>query len=76
MLGLLESTFDLMTGHGAVAAVVIGARLFHSFHYRMAYFHRGFVKFVFDGISTVVPRAALDRFYFCVRYQLQHLAGL
>jgi len=72
----LQPGFDLMSGHRAIAGVVIRLFVRHppdSLAGRSSSKSPG--SGFFTPISAVMPRAALDRIHLCVRNQLQHIPG-
>src|SRR5579863_458035 len=71
-----EATFNLMTGHGAVAGVIVGAGTLHALEHRATDLHRGVTKFALYGVGTVVTGTTLDHFDRGIRHQSQHIAGL
>src|SRR3989337_1670269 len=72
----VEAGLDLMPRHGAIAGIMIRARVAHATKHRTADLHRHVAKFFFDAISTVVARAALDRIDLRLWHQHQHVARL
>ncbi len=78
MLGVTavsDAMGDMMSGHGAIAAVVIGFEFFHPAGHRSDNFHGSIKKFFFDSIGAVVAGTALDGFYLSIRHQLEDIAG-
>src|SRR5215831_15016904 len=55
-----EAAFNLMSGHRAIARIVIGGCALHALHHGAADADRGGAKARLHTISTVVTRAALD----------------
>ena len=78
MLGVTavsDAMGDMMSGHGAIAAVVIGFEFFHPAGHRSDNFHGSIKELLFDSIGAVVAGAALDCFYLGIRHQLEDIAG-
>ena len=78
MLGIAavsDAMGDMMTGHGAIAAVVIRLGFFHPAGHRSDNFHGSVKKLLFDRIGAVVAGASFDCFDLGIRHQLEDIAG-
>ena len=67
---------DVMAGHRAVRAVMVGLGLVDARDHRFDDFHRHFRELRLHRIGAVVPRATLDDVDFGSRDQRQSLFGL
>src|SRR6188768_3251209 len=69
-----EPRFDLMSGHGAVAGVVISSRVRDALDDGTADLHGDIAVLALHAISAVVTGTALDDFHLRPRHQRQHIA--
>src|SRR5580704_15441196 len=73
---VIEPALDLMSRHGAIAGVEVGAARLHALDHRLADFHGDAAILTLDPVGPVVTRAALDRFHRRSGNELQYVASL
>ena len=70
-----DALSHVMTGHGAITAVMIGFEFFHAAGHRSNNFHGSVKELFFDGVGAVVAGASFDCFHPGFRHQLEDIAG-
>ena len=70
-----QPVFDLVPGHGTVAAIVIRMAFLHAGNDRFTDLHGHFVKLFFHRIGAIMTGTAFDSVYAGVGDQLQQVAG-
>src|SRR5579863_3713802 len=72
---IVQTAFDLMACHWAIACVKVGAARLHALDDRLADLHGGIAKLPLDAIRAVVARTPLDGLDSGSGYQLQYVAS-
>jgi len=76
LAAVLEAVGDVVSGHGAVAAVVVRLGLLDTVDHRTGDLHGGLVVLLLHRVGAVVAGAALDDLDLGIRDQRQQLTGL